>query len=260
MAVPSPNECRPVTKPAPFNAAVIACFLSVGAAAAHESEAAAIRVPADYASIQEAIQAAGSGDTVIVSPGTYFETIDFLGKDITVTSEQGPTLTIVDGHGAGSVVSFKLRESRNAVLSGFTLRGGYTNSFGGGGVAIISSSPTIRDNIIRDNQVCNNGAGINSIFGSPLIEHNTITHNSVRGCSGGWGLGIYIFGNSAAEIVGNLITENNDDGRGGVSAGGVALFAAGNATVRGNVISHNVISGAFGCGYGGAMAIANNLQ
>jgi nitrous oxidase accessory protein NosD len=89
--------------------------------------------------------------------------------------------------------------------------------------------------------VCNSGAGISSFRGSPLIEHNTITHNGVRGCSGTWGLGIYIFGDSAAEIVGNLITENNDSGIRSVSGGGVALFSAGNPTVRGNVISNNVI-------------------
>jgi hypothetical protein len=48
-------------------------------------------------------QAALSGDTVIVSLGTYFETIDFLGKNITLTSEQGPDVTIIDAHGGGSV-------------------------------------------------------------------------------------------------------------------------------------------------------------
>ena len=110
--------------------------------------------------------------------------------------------------------------------------------------------------------MCGSGAGINSMYGSPLIEHNTITHNGVRGCSGGWGLGIYIYGNSAAEIVGNLITENNDSGIGSVSGGGVALFSAGNPTIRGNVISNNVIVAPVGgcSAHGGAIAIANNLQ
>jgi hypothetical protein len=199
---------------------------------------------------------------VLVAPGTYPETIDFRGKNITVTSAQGPQVTIIDSHGANSVASFKLGETRDAVLSGFTLRGGYTNSFGGGGVAILSSSPTIRDNIIRDNQVCSNGGGINSIWGSPLIEHNTITHNGVRGCTGGWGLGIYIYGNSAAEIVGNLITDNNDGGFGSVSGGGLALFSAGNPTVRDNVISNNVIVAATGgcSAQGGAIAIANDMH
>jgi len=248
-----------VTSPKPLTAAVIACILSTAGGVARGSEPATIRVPGDYATIQLAINAAVSGDTVIVAAGTYYETIDFRGKDITVTSEQGPQVTIIDGHGAGSVASFTLGETRNAVLSGFTLRGGYTNSFGGGGVAILSSSPTIRDNIIRDNDVCGSGGGISSFRGSPLIAHNTITHNTTRRCSGGWGLGIYIYGNSAAEIVANLITENNDTNVG--SGGGVGLFYAGNPPVRGNVISNNIIVPlAGGCvGRGAALAVAGDM-
>ena len=163
MPASSPKGYRRVPRPAPFTAAIVAFSLCVSTVVAYDSEPATIRVPEDYASIQQAINAAASGDTVIVAPGTYYETIDFRGTNITVRSEQGPQVTIIDGHGVGSVASFKLGETRDAVLSGFTLRGGYTNSFGGGGIAILSSSPTIRDNIIRDNQVCGSGAGINSM-------------------------------------------------------------------------------------------------
>jgi hypothetical protein len=246
--------------PKPVTAAVILCILWASGDVARGSAPVTIRVPADYATIQQAINAAASGDAVIVAAGTYYETIDFHGKDITVASEQGPEATIIDGHGAGSVVTFALGETRAAVLSGFTLRGGYTNSFGGGGIAILSSSPTIRDNVIRDNEVCNSGGGISSFWGSPLIEHNTITHNGMRGCSGGWGLGIYIYGNSAAEIVANLITENNDTAVG--AGGGVALFSAGNPTVRGNVISNNIIVPLVGgcVARGGAIAVANDMH
>ena len=39
-----------------------------------------------YCSIQTAIDAAVDTDEIVVAPGTYFETIDFLGKAITLRS------------------------------------------------------------------------------------------------------------------------------------------------------------------------------
>ncbi|MCH8913306.1 MAG: hypothetical protein IIA33_07020, partial [Planctomycetes bacterium] len=45
-----------------------------------------ITVPGDYPTIQAAINASQDRDEVVVSPGTYFENISFVGKDITVRS------------------------------------------------------------------------------------------------------------------------------------------------------------------------------
>jgi hypothetical protein len=211
-----------------------------------------IEVPAEAPTIQAAIDAAVDGDTVLVTPGTFFETIDFHGKAITVRSAEGPDVTVIDARGAGSVVSFRSGEPRAAVLSGFTIRGGF-NAYSGGGIYIGSSSPTIRDNVITENHSCT-GVGVYSSFGSPLILGNKITRNSVTGCTGGWGIGVYIGGNSAAEIVGNEISNNTGSA---ASGGGVALFAAGAAVVTGNVITGNTTSGPAGCGWGGGIISAN---
>jgi len=43
-------------------------------------------VPADSATIQSAINGAANGDTVLVQPGTHFENINFMGKNIVVGS------------------------------------------------------------------------------------------------------------------------------------------------------------------------------
>ena len=48
-----------------------------------------LHVPGDFPTIQAAIDAAMDGDEVEVHPGTYNETINFLGKAITVRSSGG---------------------------------------------------------------------------------------------------------------------------------------------------------------------------
>ena len=84
-----------------------------------------INIPGDESTIQGGIDAASDGDTVQVSPGTYFENLNFNGKLITVTSTGGPTVTTIDGHrdNAGGDVFF-WRNQPSAVLSGFTITNG----------------------------------------------------------------------------------------------------------------------------------------
>ena len=54
-----------------------------------------IRVPADQPTIQRGIDAARVGATVLVSPGTYAESIDFKGKAIDVRAAGGPFVTTI---------------------------------------------------------------------------------------------------------------------------------------------------------------------
>jgi parallel beta-helix repeat protein len=199
-----------------------------------------IHVPTDQSTIQSAINAAGTGDTVMVAPGTYFENINFSGKSITLASEQGPQVTIIDGGQLAPVVTFASGEGPQSVLSGLTLQHGralFASGYNGGGVNIQNASPTITGNIITHNDAGGSGGGISSSFGSPIIKGNTITNNSqIQGWSGGNGGGIYIGGASSAQVIGNTIS-NNSEAQG--SGGGIALFAAGTPTLRNNTISNN---------------------
>ena len=80
-----------------------------------------------YTSIQTAITAATSGDTVLVHDGTYVENINFSGKAITVRSANGAAGTIIDGNASGSVVTFNSGEGSGSILDGFTIRNGSGN-------------------------------------------------------------------------------------------------------------------------------------
>ena len=87
----------------------------------------------DYTTIQEGIDAAVGGDEVVVADGTYTgdgnRDIDFLGKAITVRSENGAEDCIIDCEGSSTEEHrgfyFHSGEDANSVLEGFTITNGY---------------------------------------------------------------------------------------------------------------------------------------
>ncbi len=83
----------------------ISTFRGIAAAVvlAANSSATVINVgPGD--SIQAAISGASDGDEIILAPGTYNETINFLGKAIWLHSSDRAEVTITDAQQQGSVV------------------------------------------------------------------------------------------------------------------------------------------------------------
>lgn len=161
-----------------------------------------LQVPVTYPTIQGAINISTTGDTVLVSPGVYFENINFRGKRITVASQYILTAnldiinqTIIDGSqptdsDSGSVVRIISGEDSLAALFGFTIRNGVgtliPGSFAGGGILVSNSSnPRIRFNIIRNNNALV-GAGIAVKNSRPIIEYNAFTQNSSRDGGGLW--------------------------------------------------------------------------
>src|SRR5262249_29843815 len=149
-------------------------------------------------------------------------------------------------------------EGPGSVLSGFTIQNGFSNShtpgFGdGGGIRIgtpfstAPTSPTIQNNIIRNNRACD-GVGIMVRSGSPMIQGNTISNNSQAGCSGGTGGGgIGIVGTSNAKILNNIISDNSLTSSDGA---GISLIGAGAPTIGANVISRNLAIGILPCNRG----------
>src|SRR5260370_8227108 len=100
-----------------------------------------IHVPADQPTIQAAIDVALNGDTVLVSPGTYKENIDFHGKAIAVISQNGPALTSIDRGNLNTIRTFYTSYGLTSQLRGFAIRNG-SASFRAG-FKILGASPTL---------------------------------------------------------------------------------------------------------------------
>ncbi|MHC4943195.1 MAG: choice-of-anchor Q domain-containing protein [Planctomycetota bacterium] len=177
-------------------------------------------VPDDYSTIQGAIDASNSRDTIIVRSGTYYENIDYLGKSLTIESESGPTLTVIDGAQNGSVVTMT-NITGSPVLEGFTVTNGLAEK--GGGIYSKNSDPYISDSIVTNNGTENgdwspggDGGGIFCDSGTivdSVISNNETGYGSQDFRPGGYGGGIFIA--SSFTHIENCLIENNTTGRGG---------------------------------------------
>jgi len=159
-------------------------------------------VPSQYPTIQDAIDAAVNGDTVIVADGVYTPSegsesyISFKGKAITVRSENGPENCIINAEGYWlGIFVFENGEGSNSILEGFTLKNG-NNWMGGGAITCWWASPTISNCIITGNYGCEmyQVAGGIVLFDSDATISNCIIYNN-KGIYFGAGA-IYCGGNS----------------------------------------------------------------
>ncbi len=211
-----------------------------------------IDVPADYPTVQEAIDAAWDCDTVLVARGHYYERIDFIGKAILVASNfifdndtTSIDSTIIDGGGSGSVVVFSASEDLGSTIQGFTITNG--NAYNGGGIHCDGSSPTIINNIVVGNSALESGGGI-WCSSSPAISCNTIIDNSAYR---GGGIACDLF---SATISGNTITDNS-----GMYGGGIHCYES-SPTITNNGMTGNLADsgGAVCCWNLSSPAITNN--
>jgi outer membrane protein assembly factor BamB len=174
--------------------------------------------PADFNNIQAAINAANGGDTVSVADGIYTgdgnRDIDFLGKAITVCSQNGPQSCTIDCNRQNRGFYFHSGEYKNSVLNGFTIMNGYASN-GGGIYCDYYSSPTIANCTIVGNIAASSGGGIYCVSAGPPITNCIIGCNKAAVSGGG------IYSKSSTLGVTNCTFASN------ISAKGNALAVSG---------------------------------
>lgn len=183
-----------------------------------------IHVPGDYPTIQQGIDAAGSGDIVMVAPGIYYEEISLKANVAVIGAGEG--LSTIDGGGnQGDVVTAIGNAINNSTkFQGFTVRGAiYGGMPGGGGIFCNSgASPEICNNRVEGNSTgiatwngaapfIHNNVVIDNVYtgidisSKPDIINNTVANNSN---------GMYDGGGYRPIIMDNVVTGNSNKGLG----------------------------------------------
>lgn len=208
--------------------------------------AATYNVPADFATIQSAIDASVAGDEVVVAPGTYHEHLVISDRSLTLRSSGGAAQTIIDGDAAGTVVGISaptdVPAARTATLDGFTIQNGtkgisvsgnydvnlnnsvVTNNIGGGGVYLYTKRPSgdyinfvANNSIISNNQTATFGGGISASYHSfPTLNNCSLLNNTAS--YGGGAIFMDQYGHT--ELNNTFVTGNTANQYGGGVYGG----------------------------------------
>jgi len=188
--------------------------------------------PADFSTIQEAINAASQGDTIYVKAGTYYESV-VVNKRVVLIGEDKNN-TIIDGSGVDYVVTITVY---NVSVSRFTIQNAWY------GTDLRSSRNNITGNNINNNEIgihCR-GSGNNTIMGNSIdnnhfsfwltdssgnkIAKNTIKNNTV---------GILLSEISNNNIVSGNVINNT-------TYTSIALDGVYDRSPSGNIITKNTI-------------------
>ncbi len=212
----------------------------------------------DYPTIQAAITAASSGDTIACDNGTYSGTgndaIDFNGKNLILKSESNQPRNCIIDCSFDRGFYFHSGETSASIVQGFTIDGGSETN--GAGIYIQNASPIIFNCVIQNCQASSSGGGIyvNGASASPRILDCLIVHNEALGVGGG-----IRFYYSMGEARNCTLAYNTGDNGGGISFQGADADVV-NCIIWGNspvqlggasygLFDYNLVAGWTGGGY-----------
>jgi parallel beta-helix repeat protein len=174
-----------------------------------------IYVPLNFTSIQAAVNNASTGDTIVISSGTYEENL-IIDKSLTLIGEDRDT-TIVDGLGVRDAISIR---SDSVTITGLTVISNGTGTRGNaitvdhhGGIIIdatkLAGSYYALSLAFCSNSIFSNNVIINNTYGIELINtnNNVFSNNTISG--NGEGIAFdYI--NNLNVFFGNTLSNNGE--------------------------------------------------
>ena len=138
-----------------------------------------------FDSLQEAVDAAISGDVIVVANGLYTgaknRDIDPGGRDLTIISEDGPRRCILDAENLGLSFVYRSGETSAGLIQGLTMRG--SARVLPGSIFVFESAVTVRNCIFQDNP--GRGIGMSKLSGTVLIEGCLFQRNLPPGTGAG---------------------------------------------------------------------------
>ena len=250
---------------------------------ASETKATIRHVPADYPTIQAGIDAAAPGDTVLVAPGTYsqrnsrnidgqvYTSIAFLKGNVTLLSEGGAAVTILDFQAQSGLMPTTIAalflQQGNCIVDGFTLTGFRTNLVQALLLYCDDSVLISLRNCIIDSQ--NQAEGIRAEFTNlelantvlrntdysaitvysydeydPIFHTLSMTGCSVQDCKAGLSVTAEAQARTQIQISNSTFTDNS----GNSSASAIDLFGGISGTIENCMFLRNVSHATLGSG------------
>ena len=207
-------------------------------------------VPSQYSTIQAALNSALNGETIKVSPGTYYENLQWPNTiNIKLITDGDSNNVFIDGGYNDRVINIdNVNIGCLTIIKGFTIMHGFNSNTvaSGAGINVNINSLnflTIEDVNIKENVLesssWNQGAGIHVKGGLTKIVNSLIQKNKISGKSDwAFGAGISVEGDlelSRVKILYNKINANN------ARVKGAGVYVQGNLTMKRCNVSYNKI-------------------
>lgn len=148
-------------------------------------------------SIQRAVDSAKNGDTILISPGLYKESV-MINKEVSIKGEKG---AIIDGGGEGNVI---LVTASNIALEGLTIQNSGSGQEDSGIYIKKGNRNVIQNNILKNVQ---NGIYLANSNDNQLLENSIKSEQSHFSKRGN---GIHLFKGSGHLLKGNEIESVQD--------------------------------------------------